>query len=189
MSDLTPEEMAALLVAPGLLPGLDAFGLRVATWTGYHRNDLKPSGRELFLCVTRDGEPLVFDPVAQGQRLRDHVAFDLADASTRDRIARWVAGRVGLEVAATAPDWLPTLKYGLGSGGIGYRNDGGYWTVAARSHTRHFRAPVDTTLLHVFDEVPGLVGVDPHDDRRLSDGSHYVDALALARAAAHLGAK
>lgn len=193
VSAITAEEMAALWVPLASLPGFDPVGLRVlvraetAVLTDIASGGVGPAEGPVWRgCwvwwADSSGHEDSVDLVDWSE-----VILDLADASTRDRVARWLAGRVGFAVGCTAPDWIPTLKFGLGSGGIGYRDDGGYWTLCCSSRTEHFRAPKGSTGLKAFDEVPGLVSVDPHDAHRLPDDSRYADALALARVAVHTG--
>lgn len=157
MNDLTSEEMAPLRVPLAALPGLDPVGLRLVRidngWTSVCVGTCFQ--RQLVMHNYFDSKPIVEWDV------------DLADASTRDRIARWAAERVGLEVGSTAPSWgwcPPVMTWRLYA-------EHGEWD-APRS---------------LFDDAFW----DRHlgNLRPLPDGALYVTALALAMAAAHLGAK
>lgn len=173
MADLTTADLARLRVPLASLPGLDPVGLVVATWTGYHRNDPEPSGRELFaLWSPNDGAPLVVER-GVGLRRRYRVEADLSDRSTRNRVAEWLAGRVGLEVGSTAPVW------------VGYI-DG--WRLLGTEHTQgNLRLFTWDTGGTRTATVPALADLHPVDDRRLPDGSRFVDAWALALVAVHVG--
>lgn len=86
---------------------------------------------------------------------RDELPVDLAEASTRDQLARRVAAMSGLEVGCTAP-WFA------------YR---GAWTLVGDHDRLYWRNP------SLF------VGLDPESGDRFQDGSRVVDAEALARIA------
>jgi len=151
------------------LPGLDATGL--SAWAADERwlvaGDGGHKGVDLIGWGLSDVAPMP----------RAIVALDLADASTRDRVARWAARRVGLEVGSTAPAWFH----------CGYS----VWALAAHLVSRRFsptRLPESAPqVVGVNHQLPSLWSVDPTDDTRLPDGSRLVDAVALARVAVHLG--
>ena len=158
---------ADLRVALSDLPGFDPVGLRV----------LDPNG-ELgsYVATYADEVHVMLDGRANatgGLVLDEDVDLDLSDAATRDRLARWLAARVGLEVGCTAPRW--------------------FWHVAMRCWVLgHGR--LESSRSFSFDgrvtdhEVPPLSDLDgADDDTRLPDGSRLVDAVALARVAVHVG--
>lgn len=76
----------------------------------------------------------------------------LSDAATRDRCARYLAQRVEVDVGSTAPNWGPDAFH-----------RGLWWLVG----------PDDGWHREVAD-------LEAYDDRRLPDGSWWVDAAALA---------
>lgn len=88
-----------------------------------------------------------------GEMRRTEVwAVDLSDAATRDRCARYLAQRVEVDVGSTAPNWGPDAFH-----------RGLWWLVG----------PDDGWHREVAD-------LEAYDDRRLPDGSWWVDAAALA---------
>lgn len=158
---ISTEEFARLRVPLASLPGFDPVGLRINA--GSYGKGLCTGASPIiaawrFLCD--DGSA----GGADGGALR----VDLADASTADRVARWVAGRVDFEVGCTAPDWHH---------GTDHDGNGGwllFWFDDGDSAEYYFG-------------YPELEGLDWEDPRRLPDGSRYVDRLALALVAVHLG--
>jgi hypothetical protein len=161
MSDLTPDDMARLRVRLDDLPGFDPVGLRVF----HSRTSYVDS-----LCITA-GIGVV--PRERGLVLLDlpaTVCLDLSDASTRDRVARWMAGRAvqPFPLGSTAPevrltdamDGRPLLRL-VGAGR---------------------QAAVFTSVA-----LDGIADLDPKDPRLLPDGSRWVDAAALAEVARHVG--
>lgn len=82
----------------------------------------------------------------------------LADSATADRVARWIAERTKLQTGATAPEW----KYVTSSAG--------WWLTFDCVGSYH---PVGTSVLHSLTDSVS-------DDRRLPDGSRFIDRLALA---------
>lgn len=131
---------ARLLIPLAELPGLDPVGLFLR------------DGDRVGLCFCDD-------VTAPG---RNDVTLDLADAATRDRCLRWLAGRVGLDTRGRCPWWWATTTVGWG---LGY---------GARGRWEAFGAA------GAWNEVPALADLDPTDDTRIRDGSRLVDALALA---------
>lgn len=99
--------------------------------------------------------------------------LDLFDAATRDRIARWAAGRVGLEVGSTAPRW----RFVPGDPAV-FRP--GCWELSTGVGDEVY-------LIRTGHEaVCGLDGSDPavvSDE----DRTRVVDAVALGRTALHVG--
>jgi hypothetical protein len=158
---LTTEDMGRLRFGLAALDGFDPVGLTLGR------------GGEWAACVAyghSDGTVLL----VRGAGTRHVVTewwplagfeVDLADAATRDRVARWLAARVGLEVGSTAPGWE--------TGDI----EPVEWVLVGTRIGDHFTP----------DSVPALAAVDPDDRRRLADGSLYRDALALALVAVHVG--
>lgn len=152
MAEVSPEELGRLLVPLTALRGFDeVYGLEIYG---------------LGMCLDQDAETIRTWSHNQAVRhQRDMCEIDLADAATADRIARWVAGRVGFEHAATAPNW--------GTSGSDHPVHGPSRYAYLGDSDHHFDLPDD------FDDT---------DDRRLPDGSMYADRLALALVAQHLGA-
>ena len=99
--------MSDLLVPLASLPGFDPVGLRVASTAT--DNAKFPGLRGLFVAHADCDEVRVLWVADDGPENwpAAQVLLDLADAATRDRLARYVAGRVGLEVGSTAPTWAP----------------------------------------------------------------------------------
>jgi hypothetical protein len=189
---LTTEDMGRLRVPLAALPGLDVRGLLLwPTREELHRRDLAmfrtfsdgsaagaqlPTGIE-WIGVTRDtsdhalaGYVVTHTDFASRHGIVANfrggpVDVDLADAATRDRVARWLAARVGLNTSGRCPWWFTLAPVASRPGwGLAYGPHGSYETFGPGRET----------------EVPALVGLNGADDRRLPDGSRYVDALALA---------
>lgn len=94
-----------------------------------------------------------------------------ADSSTRDRLLRYVAKRVGRDTAGRCPWWWPLRtgpRWGLGYG------DQAQW---------------DDFGIGAWYEVPTLADLDPGCPTLLEDGARLVDAVALVRVAVHLGSR
>jgi len=149
---VTRDVLDSLRIPLSALPGFDAVGLRM--WL--------PDTRASVICLEDYGD--------------DRWTVTLADASTADRVARWVADRVGMEIGATAPSWQSPPRES---------EDVVVWTLLGSTADPHHRR----FWLQGFGvaRVPALAGLDYTDDRRLPDGSRYVDRLALARVAVHVG--
>lgn len=98
------------------------------------------------------------------------VSVSLADSAARDRVARWVAERVGMPCDPVAGFWRFVL---------------GAWRLTGSDGAIEFGA-ADPEAEGRF-VVHALSALDPHDDTRLPDGSRLVDALALAAVARHVG--
>lgn len=167
---ITPEEMARLRVPLSALPHFrpdliwECQGDRVVqVWSVLEEE------QEHYFLARHDGD----DSVAKWwSEPESWMMLDLSDASTADRCARWLAGRVGLEVGCTAPGWFfheAMVAWLLGRG--------------RRDTTRLFaqNGPDIDYVVHT------LADLDPTDDRRLPDGSRYVDRLALALVCRHVG--
>jgi len=101
--------------------------------------------------------------------------LDLTDATGRDHAARWLA---------TLPQYARIT---------GPNNDAPRWcrpyTGEQIWHLRSygcapFRAEYDTPDPSIV--VPSLTDLDPDDDRRLPDGSRWVDAEAMRRVVLHV---
>lgn len=171
MADLTPDIVELRVPLPSL-PGLDPVGLVV--WHAVDQtfesglcfeNESRTAGRWLALNIrVRGGKGTSYFRAENG-------IVDLADAATRDRVARWVADRVEFEVGSTAPGWgFVDTDWGFDMRG---------WLMGWRRQGEPVWWPADGFL----------AGADPNDDRLLPDGSKFVDALALARVAVHVGSR
>ncbi len=163
---------ADLLLPLSACPGLDASGLWV--------RDTNPAGYRRLVVETDDGEApsraivlertdRVPEPVERGELL-----LDLADASTRDRVARLVAERLGKAIDSTAPLWYQ------------YSESWELYTWESEKDVIFVR-PVGTYSRAYGPIVPALAEVDPADERTLPDGSRWADARALLLVAQHLG--
>lgn len=162
-----------LLVPLSDMPGLSPVGLNVYL-TGINSCcgifiDFRDSG-ECGIVECADDGVGVF-PLAD-------VRLDLSDATTRDRCLRWLAGRVGLEVAGRCPWWFALQPVTSSSSralhhgwGLAYSAGSQYWSFGVGRIT----------------ECPALSSLDSRDDTRLPDGSRLVDALALAVVVHHVG--
>lgn len=163
MADLTPDDLAALRVPLASLPGFDVVGLdltRPVLLVGAPT----PWARLLWPCVRQpDGGLGLWDGDVVQPIDPANWSVDLSDAATRDRCARYLAQRVGVGVGSTAPNWGPDTF-----------RPRRWWLVG----------PDDGYIWHGDggdeDFVRALADLDPTDDRRLSDGSRWVDAAALA---------
>jgi hypothetical protein len=111
----------------------------------------------------------------------DWVRLGLSRASTRDRVARWVAGRVGLECGATAPGWEGRSAWEVSG-----------WCLDCRPGSRLFVPPNTVHRRPNWSQtsrrvaVPALAALSP-DPARLPDGCRRVDAEALAVVARFVG--
>jgi hypothetical protein len=158
VSALTAEELGRLRVSLDLLPEFDPVGLHI--WDEeYERHVLVTEAHETILDLHLRQEDAF-------RIQRREARLDLADASTRDRVARWLGGRHGLRGGCVAPSWVNrTHDFMLGGAVMFRRKRNG----------------------HVSIVVPELVATALPDLRDLPDGSRYVDALALALVAVHVG--
>jgi hypothetical protein len=167
MPDLTPDDMARLRVPLAVLPGFDPIGLFVA-------NGADDEG---YLVLFRDETTILAhncgtDEYPWWWSLDEEPGpeVSLTHASTRDRVARWVAGRSvqPFPLGSTAPevrltdamDGRPLLRL-VGAGR---------------------QAAVFTSVA-----LYGIADLDPQDPRLLPDGSKWVDAAALAAVARQVG--
>lgn len=191
MSPLTAEELGRLRVPLAALPGLydnpmgllvvdadDEWGVIVCRAQDY--DDPAPGDND-------HETPLVL--VAWSRCGADAEApewIEVADLSVSldvgpnaDRVARWLAARVGLEVGCTAPLWSVCAR---GWGGHG-------WALTQRDFEgettcKVFASPYnggDCAALTEMDELRTDAGP------RLPDGSLFRDRLALALVAQHIG--
>lgn len=154
---ITHEEAARLQVPLSAVPGLHPVGLPVL----FRHESWLVTRLVVTRGVTRAAE---IDQIRGTERIGavpfGGLSCDLADDGTADRIARWVAERMGLEPGCTAPTWV---------------FDGGWQVVSGGS-------------LAMFDHISSLGDLDPDDDRRLPSGARLVDRRALALVARHVGA-
>lgn len=99
------------------------------------------------------------------------LALDLTDATGRAHAAWWLASAVGLH-SPTTSRWSPGASV---------------WTIECDAQsTPWVRTFTPTDLLWSGEQVPALDDLDPNDDRRLPDGSRWVDAEALRRVVLHV---
>lgn len=173
MADLTPDDIAALRVRLSDI-GFDPVGL-YAYRIGDEEDDRYLLDDDSVIELTR-----VYRSGSGPWMAEDELFVSTSDARTRDALARWVAGRVGLSPSATAPSWHPD-NYEAPS-----------WRLSAwYTEAAWFRAPYSANFrgMPILGEyiVPALAALDARDARRLPDGSRLVDALALAAVAVHVG--
>ena len=163
-----------LLIRLSELPGLDPVGLWVYNRAG------APQG----LCADAYGPTVVADGRCSILPGRGVEHLSLADAATRDRCLRWLAGRVELDVGCGAPSWAaawvpsPPWKHRLPP----HR----HWVLTMYARGNGLAGP-SLTFGPGTTGVPALADLDPTDDTRLPDGSRLVDALALAAVLRQVG--
>lgn len=169
----------ALRIAFAELPGFGdvATGLPVRiAWAGTHL-------RGLYLGATPGSHvgpyAVLVDDGYVGIAGWDGLSVNLADAATRDRVARWCAARLGWPAQTSAPTWMRTLDLD---------DSAGWCLVGADDRAEVFLACGDVRLPNER-ALPGLAALDRDDARTLPDGTRWVDAAALAVAARHLGAR
>lgn len=175
---LTPDELAALHVPLGELPGFDPVGLRL-----YGSNPTIGGTADNGICAGGDFRPN--DPDEEGPVDDVLVGFDmsvptwmkrkllhvnLADRATACRVAAWAAQRLHLELGCTAPQWACGWSHDGEQGWTLWGSGAEYW-------------------ISWEDEESPLHDLDPFDDRKLPDGAQYVDRLALARFVVHVGSR
>ncbi|MEQ1494470.1 MAG: hypothetical protein ABL912_01740 [Novosphingobium sp.] len=164
MADLTTDDLARLRVPLSALPRLDFLGLPlvpVEGARGYAVGEMLGFGR---VVIARYGAA---DAVAVSS-----LSLDLSDSSTADRVARWLAGRLGVEVWCTAPSWVCVVE------------SVGWWIFSGEPRSLHRPAPLAGKY---FPRGVYAEQADPTDGRRLDDGSRYVDRLALRLVAEEVG--
>ena len=172
--------MSNLLVSLASLPGFDAGGLIV-------HDDVLDAWR---MTLNSEGHSLVIwnrNRRTLDRVMRERVSLSLAVAATRDRLARYVAARVGLEVRSTAPTWEYVDfndAWHLGGSRVLFRVS--RW-AEVRDQLGDNLGSLPAGLAKRCREVPTLAALDPADDTRLPDGSRRVDALALGIVAVHVG--
>lgn len=153
---IPPKQMTNLHIPLLALPGFDPAGLRCA-----------------------DG---VIIPDAPGYPWR---FINLADASTRDRLTRYVAKLVGLKAGCTAPAFRPAHALGLRTWEL--------WTWELLTPDRLEMAWFSAEWKHDSADgkflVPALSGLDPHDPAENPDGSRRADCVALGLVAVHLAVR
>ena len=118
----TPEHRERCRIRTVDLPGLDILGLQAFV-----------DGEYVPLIVDRTEDSIVL--YDDGPKLRtvpkQHVYVSTEHASTRDRIARWMAARLGmLTLFATAPTW---------------RRSAGMWLLRATVEEKRFLRPSEDT--------------------------------------------
>lgn len=169
MGELTSEEMERLRVRLADLPGFDPVPL-----FAYLLGD---DEEEAWVVVGDGSTRGVKYAILWSGSTRDVPLSDVwvstADARTRDALARWVAGRVGMSPASTAPAWH------VGDPAPGTWNLRWWYTEFVTFHAPR-PSSYRGTKVSSEHEVSALGGLDSADPRRLPDGSRWVDAAALA---------
>lgn len=177
---MTPAELELLRLPLVSLPGFDPRGLDLHFPAG------SGAGAGAIHQVTAlrpyDGAWLGWaDEIEAPNPIAVEVAeLHLADRSTRNRVAEWLAAQVSQRPGCTAPSWRPVAAWG----GFG-------WVLS--NGTRHrdvlfHGAPVRKgwgPRRRVW--VPGLATLDHRDRRPLPDGACFVDALSLTWSAKRVG--
>ncbi len=170
--------MLGELTLPGTIPGLlrkcSPIVCQTRPWGGWR--GIYFGGLVGVAIVRPDEDDHVFiDAVLPELHL------DLTDTTGRYHAAlKWRAAsrpRFGFRGDATGNGTLLRMH----SPGVTYFSSGGQYAVAHQVKRPSYLAQADV--------VPALAGLDPNDDRRLTDGSRWVDAEALRRVVLHLGAK
>jgi hypothetical protein len=166
---LTTEESGRLRVPLAALDGFDPVGLRCGEDLDHEAGvctHTTEAGEHVWLVYSDDD---TWDWLPRGV-----VFVDLADPATADRVARWLAARVGLEVGCTAPRWNHSGRRGTWA----ITGDADAALFHGSEPPRNWRGRTRWKPAEIV--VPALAALDPSDDRRLPDGSRYVDRLALA---------
>lgn len=178
---IAPSELLALRVPLAALEGLDPLGLRP-----YKRG----SDAVYEMVVGRWESKLYLSmPALARSEVVDGADVELstADARTRDALARWVAGRCGMQLGATAP----VLRVGELTAGGCFVELSSYIPLGEGRITTRSRRWLARNPGHLFtpeEALPELfVFEEGHDPRLLPDGSRWVDAAALAAVARHVG--
>lgn len=164
MTALTPSDLARLRVRLDELPGFDPVGLFVYGERGDDHMVVFADDDDLLVHDCGSEDLAWWWSKSEGPRL------DLADASTADRVARWVAERHRTlsgepPPGCTAPSWF---------------YEGGRWVLS----TGGWSWLVPRDLVTEPTELQVQL-----DRRRLRDGSRWVDRAALAEVARHVGRK
>jgi hypothetical protein len=144
-------------------PGVDPTGLRILLrgWEWYGTPlALSRWTTTVFIYNAPATFPAVMRVEHGAEISPDDILLDLTDAATRDRLVRWLAACLGHTTGCTAPHW-------------GRHRD--TWALDRTLFRREDRFDDDPRDPY----VPALWAIDITDDRRLPDGSRYVDALAL----------
>lgn len=161
---------ADLRVRLNQLPGFDPVGLRLYRWS---------DGLYLGVVIETPAEMSGYATAHAGRIELGWLggcAVDLSGASTRDRVARWLAWRLGIPIGCTAPEWATDIEgWSMFAGESPERAGMACWDLDGRGAGA------------AGGKVEGLAGLDPTADTRLPDGSRLVDAVALARVAVHVG--
>lgn len=109
----------------------------------------------------------------------DALQLSTERAANRDWLARWVARQVGFpELLTTAPRFYGDLRSdGLPMWRLTDEEGASeYWSERHGSHP-----DIDEA-----NAVAAVAGLEPGDERRLFDGSRWVDAAALAAVVRHM---
>ena len=152
------------------LPGFDPVGLRVeipSVCTGIVVHMGEESNGRSWYWGSPDAPPEE-DPPEMEIADRNGIILFLSDASTRDRLARFVAG--GSHKECCAPEFK-VIRSGVPPSTC--------WVLSSRRL-------VSANNVFGTRQVPTLADLDPTDDTRLPDGSRRVDAIALGRVAVHV---
>ncbi len=116
--------------------------------------------------IAIDGGPVIITPTTD-------LALNLSRAECRDRVARWVAGRVSPPQRVTE--------------GVRWRQIGTVADRAAWSLTSDGGDQTQFGAERGWIRVPALAALSPSDPARLPDGCRRVDAEALAVVARFVG--
>lgn len=171
---IAASEMLALRVPLAALDGLDPLGLRP-----YKR------GSDAVYALTvlvRAAEAHIWKSDLARAEVVDvaDVELSTADERTRDALARWLAERVGMSPASTAPAWH------IGDPAPRTWDLRWWYTEFVTFHATRPSSYRGTKVSNEH-EVPALGDLNAADPRRLPDGSRWVDAAALAAVARHVG--
>lgn len=158
----TTEEMERLRVRLADLPGFDPLGL-----LAYHNGALH---------ILYDASAVPVDAARLSKPGFQQVYVSTIHARTRDALARWCAVQVQ---AKSTP--LDVTRARLQSTAPTWERHPASWGW----RLRFFLTEVSLTSNDA--EWTWVSDLKPDDDRRLPDGSRWVDAAALAAVARHLG--
>ena len=175
---ISEREMERLRVRLADLSGFDPEGLWLVDAAGQHEHIVLHADERDVLVHSGDSDdyPWWWTKDQADAPLTDPAAepyLSTADARTRDALARWVAERVRMSPASTAPAWH------VGDPAPQTWNLRWWYTEFVTFHAPRPSSYKGTKVSNEH-EVPALGDLDAADPRRLPDGSRWVDAAALA---------